>query len=207
MAKRFRDTQVWGKVWIHQLPMEMKLFWFYILDNCDHAGIWDVNIGLASYQIGVELDQENILKVFADKINPFKDDKWFIPKFIEYQYGELNPNNRTHLSVINILNKHKLYGANKGLVSTLQGSKDKDKDKIKLKDKKQDQLEAIRSKFDELKIKFPNRNIPVEFEHWQDYIEARGKKYSNYLSAFRNWLRNENFRKKTKEDYSGLFKN
>ena len=110
----------------------MKLFWFYLLDNCDHAGIWEVDIELASFQMDVELDEASILEAFNRKIVPFKTDKWFVPKFIVYQYGELNENNRVHNSVINILNKYGLY---KGRVSPLQGVKDKDKDKDKVKDK------------------------------------------------------------------------
>ena len=102
MAKRFTDTAKWKKKWIRELNPEMKLFWFYLLDNCDHAGIWEVDIDLASFQTGVKFDESTILKTFNRKIVPFKDGKWFVPKFIEYQYGELNDNNRVHNVVIKI---------------------------------------------------------------------------------------------------------
>ena len=101
----------------------MKLFWIYLLTDCDHAGIWDVDVERASFQLKVELNEDEILETFNRKIVPFKTDKWFVPKFIVYQYGELNENNRVHNSVINILNKYGLY---KGRVSPLQGVKDKD---------------------------------------------------------------------------------
>jgi hypothetical protein len=56
-------------------------------------------------------------------------DKWFMPKFVEFQYGnELNEDNRVHRSVIEMLKKE---GAYKGLVRAIQGCKDKDKDKDK----------------------------------------------------------------------------
>ena len=144
MAKRFTDTGKWKKKWIRELSPEMKLFWFYLLDNCDHAGIWEVDIELAAFQIGIELDESIILNTFNRKIVTFKPGKWFVPKFIVYQYGELNKSNRAHLSVIKILTK---YGLNKGLneveqgaYKILEGAKDKEPykelDKVKDKDKK-----------------------------------------------------------------------
>ena len=191
MAKRFTDTGKWKKKWIRELNPDMKLFWFYLLDNCDHAGVWEVDIDLASFQIGVKLDEARILKVFNRKIVSFKDGKWFIPKFIEYQYGELNESNRAHSSVIKILTKYGLY---KGLARGLQGAKDKDKDKDK--DKREGNFESIEESLDDLQAQFKNRNVKSEFQHFKDYCEANGKKYKNHLAAFRNWLRNDNYRSK-----------
>ena len=196
MPKRFTSTEKWKKKWIRELNPEMKLFWFYLLDNCDHAGIWEVDMDLAAFQTGVELDESIILDTFNRKIVPFKTGKWFIPKFIEYQYGELNEKNRVHNSVINILNKYGLY---KGRVSPLQGVKDKDKDKDKVKDRDKDskksQLLSIQIKLVELQKSFPNKDVKVEFEKWTDYMLSRGKTYKNYSAAFRNWLRNDQFDK------------
>jgi len=191
MAKRFTDTGKWKKKWIRELNPDMKLFWFYLLDNCDHAGIWEVDIDLASFQVGVKLDEARILKVFNRKIVPFKDGKWFIPKFIEYQYGELNEANRAHSSVIKILTKYGLY---KGLARGLQGAKDKDKDKDK--DKREGKFEIIEKSLDGLQAQFKNRNVKSEFQHFKDYCAANGKKYKNHLAAFRNWLRNDSYRTK-----------
>ena len=64
-----------------------------------------------------------------------------MPKFIKFQYNvsspnELNPNNRVHKSVIDILNTHGLLDEARkphtrplnSKIRGLQGSKDKDKD-------------------------------------------------------------------------------
>jgi len=185
----------------------MKLFWFYLLDNCDHAGIWEVDIELASFQMDVKLDEASILEAFNRKIIPFKTDKWFVPKFIVYQYGELNENNRVHNSVINILNKYGLY---KGRVSPLHEAKDKDKDKDKDLDKdkksKKVQLKEIEIELVELQKLFPSKDVKVEFEKWTDYMLSRGKTYKNYSAAFRNWLRNEQFDKTERKTFSDKFK-
>ena len=209
MAKRFTDTDKWKKKWIRELSPEMKLFWFYLLDNCDHAGIWEVDIKLAAFQIEVELDESEILNTFNRKIVPFKPGKWFVPKFIVYQYGELNKSNRAHLSVIKILTKYGLYkGLNEveqGAYKSLEGAKDKDKDKeldkVKDKDKdkksKESQLLTIGIQLPELQKddQFKNRNVKKEFEDFKDYLLANNKRYSNYSAAFRRWLRNDNYRK------------
>ena len=200
MAKRFTESGKWKKKWIRQLDPKYKLFWFYLLDNCDHAVVFDADIESASFHIGLEYTEEEILKVFNRKIVHFKTDKWFIPKFVEYQYGELNENNRAHLSVINILNKYDLLGANKPHRSPLKGNKVKVKDKeqveVKVKAKgKGDQLEEIKSNLEELQTQFPDVNVKFEYDKFVDYLAANGKTYKNYNAGFKNWLRNDSFGK------------
>jgi len=195
MAKRFTDTGKWKKKWIRELNPDMKLFWFYLLDNCDHAGIWEVDIDLASFQVGVKLDEARILKVFNRKIVPFKDGKWFVPKFIEYQYGELNENVNAHKSVIKILKKYGLNKKNQQLPNSSSGTV-QDKDMNMVKDKREGKFKSIEKSLDDLQAQFKNRNVESEFQHFKDYVEANGKKYKNHLAAFRNWLRNDSYRTK-----------
>ena len=194
MAKRFTESTKWKKLWIRKLDPKYKLFWFYLLDNCDHAGIYDADIESASFHIGIEYNKEEILETFNRKIVPFKKDKWFIPKFVEYQYGELNENNRAHLSVINILTKYNLLGSNKGLSSPLKGDKDKKQSKLKVKVKsKSDQILELKENLDILQEQFPEVYVKLEYDKFIDYLEAKGKTYKNYNSGFKNWLRNDSF--------------
>ena len=77
-------------------------------------------------------------QAFLDKIVIFDNgDKWFIPDFIDFQYGELNPNSNVHKSVIALLEKYNLQGYVKGSqgVETTPQDKDKDKDIVKVKAK------------------------------------------------------------------------
>jgi hypothetical protein len=132
MAKRFSDTDKWKKPFIRSLQAPYKLLWLYILDDCDHAGVWQVDMEIANIKIGENLNTETALKQFGDKITVFDSgEKWFIKDFIDFQYGELNPKNRVHESVLSILKKYNLILENKHLTSPLQGAKDKDKDKDK----------------------------------------------------------------------------
>ena len=110
MAKRFTDTDKWKKGFIRNLPAKFKLLWLYILDDCNHAGIWDTDFEVASIRIGSKISEKEAAKVFAEQIKIFdKGNKWFIPKFIDFQYGTLNENSRPHLAVIKLLDKYDVY--------------------------------------------------------------------------------------------------
>lgn len=128
MGKRLSDTNKWKNAFFRSLDAPYKLFWLYILDDCDHAGIWIVDIDVVKIRIKEDVSLDEAITIFGDKITVLKNgDVWFIKDFIEFQYGELNPKNRVHESVIKILNKYKIEII-KPLTSPLQGAKDKDKD-------------------------------------------------------------------------------
>ena len=142
MAKRFTDTNKYRKPFIRGLQGAYKLLWDYLYHDCDHAGIWIKDFEIAQIFIGndMPINEQDALNYFnngKERIIPFdNNEKWFIPKFIYFQYGELNELNRAHKSVIDILKRYNLYeiylrglqGANDPLTRGLQGHKDKDKD-------------------------------------------------------------------------------
>ena len=146
MAKRYIDTDLFKKPIFRKAPLEYKLFWIYILTDCNHAGIWLVDIEVANIRIGADIDKNKALEIFKNKIISFDNgDKWFLPTFIEFQYGELNANNRVHKSVLDILYKNNI-DPYKTLARPLQKTqrviedvKDKDKEKDMDKDKYKDQ--------------------------------------------------------------------
>lgn len=116
MSKRFTDTDKWKKPFIRGLQGPYKLLWMYILDDCDHAGIWQVDFEVARIRIGESVDYDNAAYLFGERVKIISKFKWFIPDFISFQYGELSEKNRLHLSVLNILSKYKV-GPSKGLIS------------------------------------------------------------------------------------------
>lgn len=149
MSKRFTDTDKWKKPFIKSLPTEYKIFWLFLLDECDHSGIWHVEMEVVEARLGIKLSLEKIRGFFKEKIVEFDSGtKMFIPDFVSFQYGVLNPENKAHRSVIGILNKYNLMG----LVSPLVGAKDKAKDmdmeKEKDKDTKEDLSENQKMHYD-----------------------------------------------------------
>ena len=118
MAKRMTATDKWQ-------------------DNCDHAGIWQVNWKLVGAHIKGKVNRE----AFADRVQVVGKDHWFIPGFIAFQYSTLNLSNRVHASVIKTLDKRGIdwkalsplkeapYVLKQELLSPLQGAKEKEKEK------------------------------------------------------------------------------
>lgn len=125
MSKRFTDTEKWNKKFVRSLRPEYKLLWMFILDECNTAGIWDVDIEVAEIKTGVKLKEKEAVEIFSGKVLPIDNGtKWFVPAFIEFQYGELNESNRAHTKAILLLKKYNLLDEHlkiKPLTRTLQG--------------------------------------------------------------------------------------
>jgi len=88
MSKRLSDSEVWKKAWFYDLDAKYKLFWFYILSDCDAAGIWAVNFRLAENIIGVKYDIQVLIEKLKSQIAVLNGGNyWFIVDFIKFQYG------------------------------------------------------------------------------------------------------------------------
>ena len=181
MAKRFTDTEKWKKPFIRGLQGAYKLLWLYICDDCDHAGIWQVDIEVAAIRIGEKIDSKEAIKSFDEKIIIFdKGNKWFIPSFLEFQYPSgLNPDNRAHNSVIILLEKYNLrISNNKPLISPSEGSMDMDM----VKDMDKNMVKA------EKKIKFKENILLTKKEHSQlvaEFGEKHVIDFYEYLAAYK----------------------
>ncbi len=140
MAKRFIDTGLFRKPFMRSLEAPYKALWIYLLCECDHAGVWCVELDVAEMRMGMKLDPVKALEKMQGAVIEIDGGaKWFLPDFIEFQYGTLNAENRVHESVLKILEKNNIdldnIGENKPLISPLQGRKDKDKEKVSIKKK------------------------------------------------------------------------
>jgi hypothetical protein len=136
MAKRYTDSEKWKRSGFQNLSNKMKLVWVFLLDNCDHAGIWEENYRLLSYHIGEQVTKDEILTCWGHKIDQLPNNKLLLKSFIPFQYGvknydELNPNVPAVFSVLKLLFKENLI---KALPNPSKRVKDKDKDKDKNKD-------------------------------------------------------------------------
>jgi hypothetical protein len=136
MAKRFSETEIWNEDWFLDMPNEYKLFWFYMLAKCDHAGMFKVNLRSFRGLVEGNLTSAEALGHFnngKERIRILSENLWYIEDFIVYQYGTtLNLNNRLHESIANVLAKQDLKLTSiRGLKDLKDRVKDKDKDKDK----------------------------------------------------------------------------
>ncbi|MFA5300863.1 MAG: hypothetical protein WC389_21950 [Lutibacter sp.] len=137
--KRFIETTIWTQnKWFRKLELKYKLFWFYIISNCDSVGVWEEDFELASFIIGSEFTKKDITEVMGEKIKWFTVKKLWIIDFCNFQYGiliEENISNKPHQSYINQLKKHSLWiDYKKTIRNPLQRDKEKEKDKDKDKE-------------------------------------------------------------------------
>ena len=138
MSKRLSDSEVWKKAWFFDLPDKFKLFWFYILSDCDAAGIWTVNWKLAEAYLG-KLDQDKILSSLKNQVAVLSDGSyWLIIDFIRFQYGYPIRENAPMYKKLNQLleqrklNLNTLYDTVCYTVLDTVKDKEKDKDKDKV---------------------------------------------------------------------------
>jgi hypothetical protein len=140
MGKRFTASNKWQDKWFRGLDVKYKLLWIYLTDTCSNAGIWDKDFEQAKFFTGFDFEQAEVEEVFAGRII-ILGDKYFIPKFIEFQYNKLSWDTYPHRPVIKELQKYDLIDenlkikycenmCNNRVFSTLQ-EKDKDKEKDK----------------------------------------------------------------------------
>ena len=151
MPKRMRDTETYKDRFVKGLPPDYKHLWFYILDDCDHAGIWRVDLEGASLYTGCQFTEAKALELLASKVEQVNQDYWFVPAFLKFQYGTTpNPSAGVVVSARKRLAEFNLQdrlgvGSSKGpgTLSTHSPSQEglgtpKNKSKSKDKDKSKD---------------------------------------------------------------------
>lgn len=114
MAKRFTDTKKWIKPWFGELTLKQKILWLFICDNCDAAGIADFSPKFFSMSVGFTVTRNMLDEYFKGRITWIDENKFFIPSFIEFQYGQLSEACKPHKPIIAELEK-------KGLLSVENG--------------------------------------------------------------------------------------
>ena len=183
MAKRMTDTDKWKKRFIRELKPKHKLLWLYILDDCNHAGIWEIDLDVASIRVGEAVGYKD-LDVFGNKIIMFdNNEKCFIPDFIDFQYGELNPNSNVHKSVILLLSRYNLEGYMKGTQTPPEPIIDKPAKRFK------------KPTVEDVSLYCQSRNNLVDAEKFFDFYSSNGWRVGknamkDWKAAVRTWEKN-----------------
>ena len=189
MAKRFTDTDKWKKGFIKNLPAKYKLLWLYILDDCNHAGIWDTDFEVASIRIGSKINEKEAAQVLGEQIKIFDGgNKWFVPKFIDFQYGQLNENVNAHKSVIKLLDKYDVYNIEGISPVDVAGFEGEISKPVKFKRFKKPTAQEVNEYCVE-------RNNSVNPESFIDFYESNGWKVGknpmkDWKACVRTWEKN-----------------
>lgn len=172
MAKRLTDSEKWKDPWFKKLKGEMQLFWLFVLDTCDHAGIWKDQLDDFNRITGSILGYEKIIENFKGRMIPINDDTFLIPKFIMFQYTNFNADrNNAHKGVARSLDGFgitydqvysfvrsektsfvNLISQNEPLVSPSEGPQDKEQEKEQVKVMVMEQEKEKVGSFDKAKF-------------------------------------------------------
>lgn len=196
MAKRFIDTNIFKKGFLKSLPPSTKLFYVYLFCECDHYGIWNVELDVAEVRLGISLDYTYVLDLLSDKIIEIeKGRKWFLPQFILFQYGTLNPKHKLHRSVFNELEKRNLLqyvsvpeelGNSSGRVKEKDKEKDKEKEKDKDKEKETAQISFIAEENTEVEVLLPES---IENSAKRRKNGKKDEVYHTFISVYSDFLK------------------
>jgi len=191
MSKRFTDTDKWKRPWFRNLPMEYRLLWLYLCDNCDQAGIWYVDLELASFMLGKTITEEKALQLLNKQIEVSADKtRWKIVDFVPFQYGNLIPNNNLHKSVLRL---QELWAIS-GTLQPQTNPKSDPENKVKIKPKEKiKHLEFVYLHDDEYQklLSEFGQTLNEKIEKLNNYLGSTGKKYKSHYYTILNWARKE----------------
>ena len=115
MPQRIAITERWGNDrWFGELSLRLKIFYIYLCDRCDCAGIWEPNWRVADFELGEHFDPETTLHGLQPKVELLPSGKWLLVNFLYVQYhvniADLKPEKHTvHLGIVRRLAKEGLW--------------------------------------------------------------------------------------------------
>ena len=193
MPKRFHDTDIWNEDWFLDMDEEYRMFWFYLKDTCDHAGIWKPNVRRFNSEVGKKINLDKALELFnAEKkrIERLDSGHWVLLDFINFQYGSvLNLKNSCHLSVFNRLNKLEVsLGSLRGLIEVKEGSsrpqvevkagvkeQEQDKDIVKIIVSLEKRMISFKDDIMVNDNNYPKEMLAKFFDYWSEPNPSRTK--------------------------------
>lgn len=110
---RWTNCGKWDRPWFRETTDHEKLIYLFIRDDCDTAGIWEVDPARVRFAFGWDLKLRDFLKACNGHVNLLPDDKpvervrvldashiWIVHFCLEQYRGGIKESNRAHRPVI-----------------------------------------------------------------------------------------------------------
>ena len=119
IGKRFSEPAVWEKPFFTGLDINQRLFWLYLNNRCDLAGVYQLHFPVDSAYLGFKIDNE-FINDFLQAVNSnskrlelIDGHRLWLINFVRYQQtGKkrscLSANSPPHISVVGKLKEHEL---------------------------------------------------------------------------------------------------
>jgi hypothetical protein len=192
-VKRFTETNKWSDPWFRKLSGQSKLLWDYVCDHCDIIGLIEIDLELVSHDCGMKITDQH-LKELASRMQVLGRGKFFLTKFIEFQYGKLSGACKPHQRIIALIETHGITRNGLGYIYPGEGRMppelvDPEFEIPKIRGFERPALETC--KFQGLKTGLPES----ESEKFFHYYESNGWKVGknpmrSWQSAMVNWKKN-----------------
>jgi hypothetical protein len=109
MAKRLTDTKKWESKTFRKLGDKYKVFYLYLLDNCDGSGVMHLDLELINFILSQSFSLEEIKEAFPNQLIFISDDKIIIKNYIAFQNGDVTDSkSNIAKSIVATLNSHGL---------------------------------------------------------------------------------------------------
>lgn len=109
MANRFLETNYFKSPFVRALKAPLKGLYSFIICDCTAAGIWALDMEVASMYIGFPVTIQDFQDYFikTGKAIEVSSGKYFFPDFIEHQYPSgLQDDNKAHKNIISELKRY-----------------------------------------------------------------------------------------------------
>lgn len=106
--KRFTETLKWQDPWFRRLSSGAKMLWLYTLDHADHIGLVELDEVFISQDCGMKITTKHITEL-GDRLEKVSGCKYYMPKFIRFQYGTLSETCPAHKKVIQSIKNDSIF--------------------------------------------------------------------------------------------------
>lgn len=146
--KRFTETEKWRDPWFQKLDTQTRTLWLWLCDRVDNAGVVDICWPICNAETGGNFSEAD-MQLLGEKVERLETGKWWIPKFVHFQFGDLSAESKVHQSIEKLLSKHTLSHRVSHRVCNTLKEKDKDKDKVKAKENDSPEVDGFLSAWNE----------------------------------------------------------
>lgn len=105
--KRFTETSKWKDPWFRKLSPTAKNLLSYLRDNCDCAGVFEIDFEAWTFHIGEPIEEKHLAEL-ESRLQRLPNGKVLMPKFVHFQNGELSATCPAHKPILKTIAFHGL---------------------------------------------------------------------------------------------------